>query len=181
MSVVPILKVPDEKLYLQCEKVTDFGEETRKIIEDMKDTLDSAREPEGAGLAAPQIGALKRVVVVRNFYKDPADGSKTVFEEFVLVNPKIVSTSKELVTDWEGCLSVPDVYGKVERFKKIKIKALNEEGEEIRLTATGFFATVIQHEMDHLDGIIFTSKVIGETLNEKELDRLYNNEGAPVA
>jgi peptide deformylase len=175
MSVVPILTVPHEKLYQKCEKVTKFDGETKKIIQDLRDTLDQARNPEGAGLAAPQIGELKNIIVVRNFVHNPAHPREPLIEEFVLVNPKMISTSKEILTDWEACLSVPNVYGRVERFKKIKVKALNENGEDIRLTASGFFATVIQHEMDHLEGIIFTSKVIGETLSEKELDNLLNS------
>ena len=76
----------------------------------------------------------------------------------VFINPKIISSSKDVALGWEGCLSIPDEYGKVQRPKKVKIKALNEEGEEVRINASGFFARVIQHEIDHLDGILFIDK-----------------------
>ena len=170
MAVVPIITVPDDRLLQKCEKVTDFGNETQKIIRNLKDTLASAKNPEGAGLAAPQIGVLKRIIVVRNFVLNPVEKENPLVEEHILINPKVVSTSKETITDWEGCLSIPDTYGQVERYKKIKIKAQDESGQTIRLTASGYFSAVIQHEMDHLEGVLFTSKTVGEILNEKDFD-----------
>ena len=176
MAVIPIVTIPNKILLQKTENIKEINEEVRKDIQNLLDTLDSAQEPEGAGLAANQIGLNKRLCIVRNYVPNPADEKNPITQEFILINPKIVSRSKETVTDWEGCLSVPDVYGKVERYKKIKVKALNEMGEHIRLTATGFFGAVVQHEVDHLDGILFTEKVVGETLTEKELDKLYDQE-----
>ena len=170
MAVVPIIIAPDNRLLQKCEKVTDFGNETQIIIKNLKDTLENAKNPEGAGLAAPQIGVLKRIIVVRNFIFNPSDKEKPLVQEHVLINPKVVSTSKETITEWEGCLSIPDTYGQVERYKKIKIKAQDESGQTIRLTASGYFSAVIQHEMDHLEGVLFTSKTVGEILNEKDFD-----------
>ena len=166
MAVLPILKVPDERLLRVSTKVTDFGDETQKNVKDLVDTLDKAKNPEGAGVAAPQVGISKRIIVVRNFLSDDT------YEQFVLANPKIISRSKETVTYWEGCLSVPNSWGQVPRYKKIKLRAQNQFGEEIRLTASNYFASVIQHEIDHLDGILFTAKVVGPTLTEEELDRV---------
>jgi peptide deformylase len=173
METTPILTIPDKRLFTKSERVTDFGPETKKIVRDLLGSLHKAADPEGAGLAAPQIGALKRIAVVRNFLENPDGSDKSLIQEFVLINPKIFGESRETFIDWEGCLSVPDTYGRVERFKKIKVQAQNENGENIRLSASGLFAAVIQHEVDHLDGILFTSKVIGTTVNGKELDQIY--------
>jgi peptide deformylase len=175
MAVVPIIKIPNKILLQKTENVTEINEEVRADIQNLLDTLDHAHEPEGAGLAATQIGLNKRICVVRNFVYNPADENEPTVQEFILINPKIISRSRETITDWEGCLSVPDVYGKVERYKKIKVKAMNEMGENIRLTATGFFGAVVQHEIDHLDGILFTEKVLGETYTEEQLNKLYEN------
>lgn len=175
MSVTPILTVPNEILNKKAEKVLKFDAETKKIIQDMLDTLIAAKNPEGAGLAAPQIGILKRIIIARRFYADPQNPNNTITKEYIFVNPKIISNSVEQELGYEACLSIPDTYGKVQRYKKVKIKAQNENGEEIRINATGFFARVIQHEIDHLEGILFTSKVIGETITEKELDKLYES------
>ncbi|KKS16538.1 MAG: peptide deformylase [candidate division WWE3 bacterium GW2011_GWC1_41_7] len=171
MSVVPIITIPDKRLLQPCEKVTDFGSGTQKVIRNLKDTLQNAKNPEGAGLAAPQIGVLKRITIVRNYVFNPADKETPIVQEFVLINPKIISQSKDTIVEYEGCLSVPNSYGKVERNKKVKIKAQDESGETIRLTASGFFSAVIQHEIDHLNGVLFTSKTIGGLLTEKEFDQ----------
>jgi peptide deformylase len=110
--------------------------------------------------------------VVRNFFVDPKDSQNMLSENIVLINPKIISKSKEVETDWEGCLSVPDVYGKVERYKKIKIYAVGIDGKDIKFKASDFLARTIQHEVDHLDGILFTDKVVGKTITEEELEAL---------
>jgi len=95
----------------------------------------------------------------------------------VLINPKIVSTSKETEIDYEGCLSVPDVYGKVERYKKIKVDATDISGDRIKIKAQDFFARTIQHEIDHLDGVLFTDRVIGGVISEQEMDVVFSQEG----
>lgn len=174
MAVVDIVLVPDQILNTKCEKVKNFGEETQEIIKNLIDTLNNAKNPEGAGLAAPQIGVLARICIVRRFVKD-ANGNST-FDTYTLVNPEIYGESKETDTRFEGCLSIPDTYGRVERFKKIKIKAQDKTGAEIKMNASGFFARVVQHEVDHLNGILFTSKLVGKALTEKELDALDQEE-----
>lgn len=176
MSVVPILTVPNKTLEKSCKKVREFDAETKTLIKDMLDTLRNAEEPEGAGLSAPQVGVLKRVTIVRRFITNPENSEETLTKEHVFVNPKIISKADETNVTFEGCLSIPDTYGRVKRSKKVKIKALNEKGEPVRVTATGFFGRVIQHEIDHLDGILFTSKVIGEPLTEAELEELGKEE-----
>lgn len=180
MAVRPIVTIPNPVLTQPCEKVFVqdgvLDEETKSLIQDLLDTLEHAKHPEGAGISANQIGVSKRVCVVRNYIPDPTNQRRQLIQSFVLINPKIVSASKETTIDWEACLSVPNTFGKVERFKKVKVKAINDVGEQIRLTATGYFALVIQHELNHLDGILFTTKVIGKTMTEEELDKLYERQ-----
>jgi peptide deformylase len=172
MAVKPIKTVPNKVLTTKADKVTEISDEIKVLVSDLMDTLNHAKEPEGAGIAMPQIGVGKRICIVKNFIANPSDESELLEQVFVLINPKITSRSKETELDWEGCLSIPDTYGLVERYKKIKIKALNETGEEIRLNASGYFARVIQHEIDHLDGVLFTSRTRGRTISEKEMDDL---------
>ncbi|MFA6981825.1 MAG: peptide deformylase [Patescibacteria group bacterium] len=172
MAAVAIRTIPDPILRKKTERVHRVDEEVNKLANDLLDTLNEAQEPEGAGLAAPQLGVLKRIIVVREFLPDPKDPQKYFNQDHVLINPKVISSSKETQVIWEGCLSVPDTYGKVERPKKVKVKANDLEGNELRLKATGYFSSVIQHEIDHLDGILFTDKVTGEMITEEELEKL---------
>lgn len=95
----------------------------------------------------------------------------TPTHDFILVNPKFVSFSKEEELDWEGCLSFPDLYGKVWRARKVKLKYQNLQGDEQRLTASGFLARVIQHEMDHLDGVTFNTRIVGKLYKSAELEK----------
>lgn len=172
MAVKPILTVPDHILYQKCERVQKVNKEIQTIITDMVDTLLAAKEPEGAGLAAPQLGILKRIIVVRRFFPDPNNPEQELSKEYIFINPKVISSSKETDVHYEACLSVPDTYGQVCRPKLIKFRYMNESGEEEQKKVSGFFARTIQHEIDHLDGIIFTSKVVGDTVTLKELDTL---------
>ena len=172
MAVKPIITVPNMILKTKTEKIKQIDEAVLKIARDLIDTVKVAKDPEGAGLAAPQIGVSRRMCIVRNFFADPKDTEKILNEDIILINPKIISRSKEVETDWEGCLSVPDVYGKVERYKKIKIFALGVNGKDIKFKASGFLARTIQHEIDHLDGILFTEKVVGKTITEEELETM---------
>ncbi len=178
MAQKPIIQVPDQILTTPCDKVRIFGDETKALAQDLVDTLNAAIKPQGAGLAAPQIGVTARVCVVRRFFADPAKPSQELHKDYALVNPKITSESGEFDIDWEGCLSIPNTYGRVKRSRKIKVMAFDEKGNVIKLKASGFFARVIQHELDHLDGVLFTSKVVGDVMTEEALDKLY--EGVPT-
>jgi peptide deformylase len=172
MAVRPIITIPNKGLYEKTEKVRQIDQAVSDVAKDLVDTVRVAKDPEGAGLSANQMGVSKRMCVVRNFFKDPQNPDKILSEDIVLINPKIVSRSKETEVDWEGCLSVPDVYGKVERFQKVKVSALGVDGKDIKLKVSGFLARTVQHEIDHLDGILFTEKVIGQTITEEELDKI---------
>lgn len=172
MAIKPIITAPNTILTSKAEKVQTVDGKTKQIVQDLIDTLNSSKHPQGAGLAAPQIGLSKQICIVRRFISNPNNPEEALTKDYVLINPKLMSESKETSIGWEGCLSIPDTYGKVQRAKKVKVKALNENGEEVKYNATGFFARVMQHEMDHLQGILFTTKVIGKTMTEEELDSL---------
>lgn len=176
MAIKDILKVPNDLLETPCEKVGAFDDDLKKLAEDLVETLLAAKNPEGAGLAAPQIGVLKRVIAVRRFFNDPENPEESVSKEYVLVNPKIISESKEKDTRYEACLSIPDSYGQVERPKKIKVKAYDVKGNVIRMSESGFLGRTIQHEIDHLDGILFTTKTNGPILTNDEIEQLYEVE-----
>ena len=135
----------DEILRKKCKKVEEVDEHIRMILDDMLDTLHNTED--GAAIAAPQIGILKRLVVI-----DMGTGI------IKLVNPEIIE-EKGIQECVEGCLSIPNKYGNTIRPKKVTIKALNENGEEIILTGRGEMAKCFCHEIDHLDGILFIDKV----------------------
>lgn len=154
--------------------VTDFNNELKQLVENLLETVRDAKDPEGAGLAAPQIGVLKRVCIARNFIDSGSEEKGVTVDDVVLINPEILHASEEEDVGWEGCLSIPNTYALVKRPQKISIKACNVNGNEFKLKADGFFARVIQHEMDHLDGKIILDKdrQIGNTLNQEEFDKL---------
>ncbi|WP_214285029.1 peptide deformylase [Bacillus sp. LJBS06] len=146
MAVKKVVTHPAEVLETPTESVTVFDKKLRKLLDDMYDTM---LEMDGVGLAAPQIGILKRVAVV-----DIGDDRGRID----LVNPEILEKSGEQ-TGIEGCLSFPGVYGDVTRADYVKVRAFNRQGKTFILEARGFLARAVQHEMDHLDGVLFTSKI----------------------
>jgi peptide deformylase len=173
MANKPVITIPDPILTSKSAKVKEINDEVKKVVEDLIDSLETAKDPEGAGLAAPQIGYPLKICVVKNFFEDPTNPANTLSENIILINPKIISHSTETDLDWEGCLSVPNLFGKVERYKKIKVSAMDINWQSIKVKASDFFARVLQHEIDHLEGILFTEKVVGKPITEKELDELY--------
>ncbi|WP_339181418.1 peptide deformylase [Bacillus sp. FSL R5-0560] len=146
MAVKKVVTHPAEVLETPAETVTVFDKKLKKLLDDMYDTM---LEMDGVGLAAPQIGTLKRAAVV-----DIGEESGRID----LVNPEILDQSGEQ-TGVEGCLSFPGIYGEVTRADYVKVRAYNRQGKPFILEARGFFARAVQHEMDHLDGVLFTSKI----------------------
>lgn len=118
------------------------------------DWEDSRDHEVGVALAAIQVDQPYRVVIIRNNFDDKEDRSFSVF-----INPEVTKHEGELIEDFEGCLSIKDVYGKVKRYEKVKVKALNEEGREVRVTAEDFLARVFQHEIDHTNGKVFIDHI----------------------
>lgn len=152
MSVMQIVYVPDPILRRKAHKVTDFGKEFQTLVDNMIETL---REAPGVGLAAPQVGVSERLIVVE--YGD--DDDETVPKKlFVVANPEIVYRSDEMVKGIEGCLSVPDLIGEVERHVKVEVRGFNRHGSPVKIKAGDWIARIFQHEIDHLDGILFTDR-----------------------
>lgn len=147
MATRKIRELGDEVLTKQCKEVTKMNLRTKILIQDMLDTMYEAL---GVGLAAPQVGVLKRIVVI-----DVGEGP------LILINPEILEASGEQ-TGEEGCLSVPGKSGQVTRPDYVKVKALNEDMEEIELEGTGLLARAFCHEIDHLDGKMYVDLVEGE-------------------
>lgn len=143
MAILKILQYPDERLHTVAVPVTKITDRIRSLIENMAETMYAAP---GIGLAATQVDVHERVIVI--------DTSETHDQLQVLINPEIIASSG--ISDYEeGCLSVPGIYGKVERAESVTVKALNAQGESYVLKAEGLLAVCIQHEMDHLMGKVF--------------------------
>lgn len=158
MTKDDIITLPNEHLRQKSEKVREIDDATLKLIKDMTDAAidwEASRPHEiSAALAAVQIDALQRVVIVRSDFEDKENNEFTT-----LINPEIVKYEGSIVEDYEGCLSVKDIYGKVPRYNKIRVRAINIEGQEVRFKADGFLARVIQHEIDHTNGIVFIDHI----------------------
>jgi peptide deformylase len=162
MTKDDIISLPHPSLRTKSKRVGVITDEIRQLVSDMEAaTIDweMSREHEvGVALAAVQINQLYRVVVVRNDYND-----KSNHEFTVLINPEIVKYEGKQVEDYEGCLSVKNIYGKVSRYEKVRVKALDIEGKSFRLTAEGFLARIMQHEIDHTNGIVFIDHIRDDT------------------
>jgi peptide deformylase len=152
MSLREIVTVPAPVLRKKARKVTDFGTDLQTLIDDMVETM---RQAPGVGLAAPQVNIPLRVIVVE--YGDE-DDENVPQKLYALVNPEIVRSGDELVFGTEGCLSIPGFIGDVERVEDITIKGQNRQGKPVRVKAKGWLARIFQHEIDHLDGVLFTDR-----------------------
>lgn len=162
MAVKPLVTVPNPILNKEVKDVTQFDASLKNLILDLEDTM---FENDGVGIAAPQIGVDLKVAIVDM----EQDGI------LQLINPKVVSSSEKVETDIEGCLSVPGVFGEVERSVMIVVQGNDLEGNDIELTAYDDVARIILHEIDHLYGEIFTDKMVRE-VTEEELEEMYKDE-----
>jgi len=155
-----IIALPNPHLRQKSQRVGVVTDEIRRIIADMEAATihwDESREHEvGVALAAVQIDKLYKIVVVRDNYDDKSNHNFTAF-----INPEITKLSGSIEEDFEGCLSVPNIYGKVPRYSKVKVKAIDVTGKEFRVTAEGFLARIFQHEIDHTNGIVFIDHIKG--------------------
>lgn len=153
-----IITLPNSHLRERSKRVGVIDDKIKQLVDEMEaatlDWEDSRDHEVGVALAAVQIDHLQRVVVVRNNFDDKKDRSF-----ITLINPEITKLEGEIEEDFEGCLSILDTYGKVPRYTKIRVKAQNIHGKEIRISAEGFLARVLQHEIDHTKGIVFVDHI----------------------
>lgn len=158
MNKDDIITLPNEHLRQRSVKIGLIDQTVLKLIEDMEAATISWEESRahevGVALAAVQIDKLYRVVVIRNNFDNKNDHTFTAF-----INPVITKYEGKIEEDYEGCLSVKDIYGKVPRYTKVRVKATGIDGRELRVTAEGFLARIFQHEIDHTNGIVFIDHI----------------------
>lgn len=156
MALKEIVTFPDPFLRLKAKPVKKFDKELQTLIDDMFETM---RAEPGVGLAAPQIGESMRLVVIE-YAEEPEDeeAPEPKPKRYVLVNPEITQKSEEMVEGMEGCLSVPGLIGTVDRHEKVTVKALTRHGKPQKVKAEGWMARIIQHELDHLDGVLYIDR-----------------------
>jgi peptide deformylase len=167
MALRQIVTLPDPVLRRKAKAVTNFGKELQTLIDDMIETM---RDAPGVGLAAPQVGISERLAVIEYAEEDDEEEEVEAAHEgvevtpkppkpkqlFVIINPEIVKASEEKVMGIEGCLSIPGLLGEVERHEALQVKALNRHGKPVKLKVDGWLARIFQHEIDHLNGVVFT-------------------------
>ena len=155
MAKRDILYYPEQRdvLTTECEPVEEVDADIRQLVDDLLETMYDAK---GVGLAAPQVGVLKRITVID--VSHPEEGER---EPIVLINPEIVESSDETIEWEEGCLSFPGLYGEVERSAEVTVEATNREGERYQVSGDELLAVALQHEIDHLDGVLFIHRMSG--------------------
>lgn len=172
-----IITTPDERLREKSEKVRKIDDEILEIISDMRKlSLDWEKDHPyeiSAAMAAPQMGVNKRIIIIRD---DMEDKKKATFT--ALINPEVIKADGKIKRDYEGCLSVPTIYGMVPRHTKVRVKAKLEDGTEVRIKATDELARTLLHEIDHLDGVLFIDHIKGKKDAFYEMDD--NGELVPV-
>lgn len=152
MATREIITLPHPTLRRKARKVTDFGNELQTLIDDMVETM---REAPGVGLAATQVNAPLRVIVVEYGSEEDENIPPKLY---LVVNPEITRYSQETITGTEGCLSVPGFVGDVERAHSVTVKGFNRRGQPLKIKANGWLARIFQHELDHLDGVLFVDR-----------------------
>jgi len=160
MGLRKIVTLPEPILRRKARPVSTFDKNLQTLIDDMIETM---REAPGVGLAAPQVGISDRLIVVE--YADPPEEEEGEDEPkevkpklYVMINPEIVKTSEEKVLGVEGCLSIPGLVGEVERFESVQVKGLNRHGRPMKVKAEGWLARIFQHEIDHVNGVVFPDR-----------------------
>lgn len=166
MTIREIKSFPDEVLRLKAKKVVNFDDELHLLIDDMVETM---RDAPGVGLAAPQIGISKQVIVVEFGDEDEESIPKQLY---IMINPEIVTESDEKVPGIEGCLSVPGLVGEVERSTIVTVKGQNKQGKDVKIRAQGWLARIFQHEIDHVNGVLYTDR--SDEIWQPEFDEVDN-------
>lgn len=170
MKKEDIITLPDKRLRNKSEKVYSVTAEIKQLVDDMVsvalDWENSRPHEVSAALAASQIGRSESVIIIRNNFDD-----KDTKEFTALINPKIIKLEGEITKDFEGCLSVPDIYGSVSRHSKIRVSAMDIKGNSMRFKAEGFLARTLQHEIDHTKGVVFIDHIRDEKKSFYKLDK----------
>jgi peptide deformylase len=152
MPVREIVTIPNEVLRRKARPVRDFGPDLQQLIDDMVETM---RQAPGVGLAAPQVGISQSVIVVE--YGEDED-EEVPPKLYMVVNPEIQRVSQETVPGVEGCLSIPGLVGEVERHAAVTVKGMSRRGQPLKIKANGWLARIFQHEIDHVNGVLFTDR-----------------------
>jgi peptide deformylase len=156
MTLRKIVTLPEPVLRRKAHSVTRFDKDLQTVIDDMVETM---RDAPGVGLAAPQIGLSERLIVVEYYEREEEEDVENAPKKvWAMVNPEIIKASEETLVGVEGCLSIPNLVGEVERHATIQVKGLNRHGKPFKVKAEGWLARIFQHEIDHLNGVLFTDR-----------------------
>jgi len=152
MALRTIVTLPEPVLRKKARAVTKFDKDLQALIDDMIETM---RQAPGVGLAAPQVSVSQRIIVVEYAEEEDEEAKPKLY---VMVNPEIVKASEEMVMGVEGCLSIPGLVGEVERHSALQLKGLNRHGKPMKLKVKGWLARIFQHEIDHVNGVLFPDR-----------------------
>jgi len=173
MAIRKILTYPEKSLLLPSVKVDTIDEDIKNLIKDMGETMFDAP---GVGLAASQVGINKRVIVYDSNAENP-DRDDSIQEFTALINPEIIASSGSIVSEKEACLSVVDYSADVKRYEMVTVKAIDIKGKQLEFDAMGILAIIMQHELDHLDGILFIERIslLKRTMYKKKIAKMQDN------
>ena len=168
MTLRKIVTLPDPVLKRTAHPVNKFDKNLHTLLDDMVETM---REAPGVGLAAPQIGLSDRIVVIEYFEREEDEDVENAPKKvWAVINPEIVKFSEETLLGVEGCLSIPGLIGEVERHAEVQVRALNRHGKPMKIKAKGWLARIFQHEIDHLNGVLFTERATRLWKPQQEVD-----------
>ena len=156
MTLRKIVTLPEPVLKRKARAVSKFDKDLKTLLDDMVETM---REAPGVGLAAPQIGLSDRIIVVEYYEREEDEENEDAPKKvWAVINPEIVKSSEETLLGVEGCLSIPGLVGEVERHMEVQVKGMNRHGKPMKVKAKGWLARIFQHEIDHLNGVLFTER-----------------------
>jgi peptide deformylase len=168
MTLRRIVTLPDPVLKRKAHTVNKFDKDLHALVDDMVETM---RDAPGVGLAAPQIGLSERIIVIEYFERpEDEEVEEAPKKVWAVINPEIVKASEEMLTGVEGCLSIPGLIGEVERHMEVQVKGLNRHGKPMKVKAKGWLARIFQHEIDHLNGVLFTERATRLWKPQDEVD-----------
>ena len=156
MALRKIVTLPETVLRRKARPVSTVDKNLQTLIDDMIETM---RAAPGVGLAAPQIGLSERIIVIEYYEREEDEENEDAPKRvWTLLNPEIVKSSDEMLMGVEGCLSIPGLVGEVERHAAVQVRGLNRHGKPVKIKAEGWLARIFQHEIDHLNGVLFTDR-----------------------